>query len=148
MTAEMDILILLNECMEPTLNKQSSIERQMALKARIQETREKIIADLNYDIESFDEQTCCEVCYTNKIICKEREIQPQDLGTVELVCRHRFCSDCVMAQLKEKIENGEIDNIKCLDYTCLKPIDSENLKNILNMRGSHDLYEKYERFKN
>ena len=72
---------------------------------------------------------------------------PGNTGTVELECKHRFCSACTVEQLKGCVERAEIDKIRCLNSDCMKPISSSKVKEIFTWTDSKELYAKYERFK-
>ena len=50
-----------------------------------------------------------------------------DKSTVEFECLHRFCGECVIQQLQEKINKADIDNIKCLDFVCGAAISDSKL---------------------
>ena len=63
-------------------------------------------------------------------------------------CGHMFCSDCTLGQLRQLINNAEVDKVKCLEFDCANPvISAEKLKAILSkLEMDGDLWAKYERF--
>ena len=70
----------------------------------------------------------------------------EDKDTIELECKHRFCSECVIQQLQVQIEKAEIDKLNCLDFECGAPISDEKLEEILLLHNHQDLYDKKKRF--
>lgn len=84
---------------------------------KLTQTRSKIISKIEEDkAAEEDEESYCEICYTNVIQKPGTPIT--DLQTVEFECSHRFCSECTIEQLKGCIEKAEIDKLKCFDYEC------------------------------
>ena len=65
-----------------------------------------------------------------------------DKTTVEFECQHRFCAECVIQQFQEKINNAEVDDIKCLEYGCDAPVSDNKLQEILQLHDQDDLYDK------
>ena len=90
------------------------------------------------------EQDYCEICYVNTISA-HGPIKDSDTMTVELDCKHRFCHECTLSQLKQLIESAQVQNIACLDYSCKKEIGQDSIKKICGNEIA--LYAKYERFK-
>ena len=66
--------------------------------------------------------------------------------TVEFECKHRFCCECVVETLKQKINNAELDKLNCFDFNCGQPISDTKLKDILISNKLRDLYDKKKRF--
>ena len=94
------------------------------------------------------EEDCCTICYVNPITKEGDPVPKGDLATVELECKHRFCSECTLEQLKSHIELAKIDKLVCFDFECKKPISAGKMKEILkNDHKMEDLYAKYERFR-
>ena len=46
--------------------------------------------------ENQEEETLCEICYTNPVVPMGKLIEDGNLDTVEFECGHRFCSDCTV----------------------------------------------------
>ena len=76
----------------------------------------------------------CPVCYTNELI---------SLTSVKLTCEHTFCRDCFQQAFRGKIEDGQVNDIICLDFECRKPVERNVLKEFLPA----DLFDKFDRFK-
>ena len=94
-----------------------------------------------------EEENLCPVCYSNPIVKDSEPLIPGDTGTVEFECKHRFCSDCTVEQLKNYVESAEIEKIKCFDYGCRRPISATKVKEIFTKMDLPHLFRKYERFK-
>ena len=91
----------------------------------------------------------CSICYEDK--------KPTD-GTVFFMeeCDHRFCCACIFEYVKDKIQKGEVDSIKCPE--CDRPLTVMEVKQILNQgkltklsneQDAHeddDLFSKFEEF--
>ena len=93
-----------------------------------------------------DDAVYCDICYTNEITKPGDPVSETDTSTVELVCEHRFCSECVVADMKHHIENAEMDKIKCLSFDCQKAMSKAKVESILKAQGEDALFNKYERF--
>ena len=79
----------------------------------------------------------CSICYSNRLLDND------DPSTVLLACGHKFCSECFVAACKHRIDNGQVDLVKCLEHSCRLPIDIDFLQRSLPA----ELFEKYQRFK-
>ena len=42
----------------------------------------------------------CPICYTNEIVPEGKELSTTETDTIELECKHRFCSECSLEMLK------------------------------------------------
>ena len=80
------------------------------------------------------EENCCLVCLDN--------IENEDLEYYKIECGHKFCKECWLNYLEEKIKTNE--DILCMEKTCLKIIKEEIIKNFL--KDNQILLEKYEKF--
>ena len=72
-----------------------------------------------------EDETYCEICYTNTVTPPSISIEEGDLDTVEFECGHRFCSDCTVEQFKQHIEQAKVDKLACFNYECQKPVSDE-----------------------
>jgi hypothetical protein len=59
--------------------------------------------------KEFEKENLCFICYAN-------EITPQ--SSISLECKHLFCKDCVKKYLESKINDANINNLKCLHPGC------------------------------
>ena len=93
-----------------------------------------------------DDDEYCVICYTNKVVPDHKSL-PNNSTTIEFSCKHRFCQDCTLEQLKTLIEKAAIDQLVCFDYQCQQKIPSDQIEAILRKQGKFVLLGKYERFK-
>lgn len=123
-----------------------------AIQKKIEDTRDKIIQDQILasvvassqlaDGQPAVEAEYCPICYTNEISTGDA-VSGQ---TVELACKHRFCSDCTIESLRGLIETADLKKLKCFDHECAQAIEDNTLRDILTRNSQSELYEKYKRF--
>lgn len=77
-----------------------------------------------------------------EIICDICEEKSNNLIKNE-ECNHSFCYDCWVNYLKEKIQNGMIDKIICMNYSCKKLLPKKFIVSLL--KNQPDLISKYEK---
>jgi actin-related protein len=88
----------------------------------------KTIINIDYDGNSIqltnksnngdNKENYCLVCLDN--------IEIKDLENYKIECGHKFCKDCWLNYLKEKINSNE--DILCMEKTCLKNIKDERIR--------------------
>ena len=91
---------------------------------------------LNYN--NYNSSLVCGVC--------EGEINYLDIRKTKLFCNHKFCSDCWIDYLKEKINNGKVYKIKCMNHECKQILDEKFIRGIIG--SEQELLKKYEKFLN
>ena len=42
-------------------------------------------------------------------------------------CRHRFCSECTVEQLKSWVNARQVEALPCFDFECSEPIGSSQI---------------------
>lgn len=57
-------------------------------------------------------------------------------------CEHYFCLDCMHQMVTQKINDGQIAQLKCAEATCGKMVGDHDIKN-LNLGA--EMYKKYEK---
>lgn len=103
----------------------SSIDKAASIQKQIEETRKKIIdrqVSIKQEVPEDAEAVYCDICYTNELTKPGSPVADTDTSTVELACEHRFCSECIVADLKHHIECAEIAKIKCLNFDCQRAL--------------------------
>ena len=78
-----------------------------------------------------NEENCCMVCLDI--------IGTEDLENYKIECGHKFCKDCWLNYLNEKINSNE--DILCMEKTCLKNIKDERIRYFL--KDNNILLKKY-----
>ena len=68
-----------------------------------------------------NEENCCMVCLDI--------IGIEDLENYKIECGHKFCKDCWLNYLEEKIKSNE--DILCMEKTCLIKIKDERIRYFL-----------------
>ena len=89
----------------------------------------------NYD-RSLYENFNCGIC--------EEKISHLDVNKIKTSCKHYFCLDCWQEYLKEKITNGKVIKIKCMEHECTHILDEKFIKKIIE--SDENLLKKYEKF--
>jgi hypothetical protein len=90
---------------------------------------------LNYtDYNSYN--LICEIC--------AEEINYEDIRKTKINCKHKFCSDCWLEYLKEKISNGKVYKLSCMKHKCPQILEEKFIKQIIGQ--NEDLLKKYEKF--
>jgi len=79
-----------------------------------------------------NEENCCMVCLDI--------IGTEDLENYKIECGHKFCKDCWLNYLEEKIKSNE--EILCMEKTCLIKIKEERIRYFL--KDNNILLKKYE----
>lgn len=57
-------------------------------------------------------------------------------------CSHTYCKDCWRENINSKLNRGNVNKIKCLDYCCTEECSEALCKEIL----SPEVFDKYIRF--
>ena len=85
---------------------------------------------------------------TSDLLCGvcEGQIDYLDIRKTKLFCNHKFCLDCWFEYLKEKINNGKVFKIKCMNHECDKILEEKFIKGIIGT--NEELLNKYEKFLN
>ena len=101
----------------------------------------KTIINIDYDGNSIqltnksnngdNKENYCLVCLDN--------IEIKDLENYKIECGHKFCKDCWLNYLNEKINSNE--DILCMEKTCLKNIKDERIRYFL--KDNNILLKKY-----
>jgi hypothetical protein len=60
-----------------------------------------------------------------------------------LKCEHKHCMNCVTDYLEYNITNGQVREIKCPMNLCKQQFSKDEIRRF----GSHDIYNKYLKFK-
>ena len=107
------------------------LERADTLKKILKIQTQKIEEEFKRSQEASSD-TLCSICFTNKV-------KQGDAETTTLNCSHMFCKACFVASCSVNIDKGEVDQIKCLDFACLTPIQDHDLS--VNLTG--ELFSKY-----
>ena len=89
--------------------------------------------DLKFEEEELEDD--CDVCMANKKVNMY----------LSLKCEHKFCRECWENYLKEKINNGNVIDIKCMDASCKEILIQGDVRKIL-VKNEKELYSKYKRF--
>ena len=75
------------------------------------------------------------------MVCLD-EINKEDLENYKIECEHKFCKECWINYIEEKIKsNGEI---LCMEKTCLKKINDERIRYFI--KENDILLKKYENY--
>lgn len=74
-------------------------------------------------------------CYICGAELKQKEM-------ISLSCTHFFCLNCYIHQLTNKINDGEVIGLKCMEPSCYSHFNGDILKEILPI----SIYEKYTTF--
>jgi hypothetical protein len=61
-------------------------------------------------------------------------------------CKHRFCVECMREMLKAHIDCRELDELKCGEFECGKPVSEQQLETLFS-ETHPEVLEKYRRFK-
>ena len=77
-----------------------------------------------------DDDEYCVICYTNKVVPDHKPL-PRQSTTIEFECKHRFCQDCTLEQLKTLIEKAAIDQLVCFNFECKAVISQQKIESIL-----------------
>ena len=59
-------------------------------------------------------------------------------------CGDEYCNHCWFSYLRSKIEEGYVNKIKCMNYTCKEILSDTFIRNII--KDNKTLIEKYEKF--
>jgi len=81
----------------------------------------------------FDDPLICQICFAEKL--------NQDPIT-KLECNHNFCNNCIMKYLENRINNGNVENIKCPFPNCTKCFTEDDVKKVV----STEIWMKYKKF--
>jgi hypothetical protein len=81
----------------------------------------------------FDDPLICQICFAEKL--KQDPI-------VMLECNHKYCNNCIVKYLENKIKDGNVLNIKCLYPNCMQCFSNENIKHVV----STYFWIKYKKF--
>ena len=79
----------------------------------------------------------CEIC--------EEFLSQKEIKENILPCKHFFCTDCYLNNLKEQITKNNVYSIKCMKHECKEELDVKFIGKIL--KENNELYEKYLKFK-
>lgn len=89
-------------------------------------------SDLGLNLD-FDDPLLCEICWDERY----------DISANNRGCKHKFCKTCLTSYLRNKIENGNVLNIKCLYGGC----PSLFTDNDVSQYTSSEVFKKYKKFK-
>ena len=89
--------------------------------------------ELKFEEEELEDD--CEVCMANKKVNMY----------LSLKCEHQFCRECWENYLKEKVNNGIVVDIKCMENKCNEILTQGDIRKIL-IKNEKDVYSKYKRF--
>ena len=91
----------------------------------------------HFNYNKFDKfNFVCEVCGD--------DIDIEDFIKLKLPCKHKFCKDCWLEYLKEKINNGKVYKISCMKHKCNYALEENFVREIIG--SNEDLLKKYEKF--
>lgn len=97
-------------------------------------TNDELISQLE---KEFLNKELCIICYSQEITLENLE------NIARLECGHKFCKTCVKHYLQSLIEEGKVDNIKCLQAGCVGILTEEEIKS--HVTPVH--FVKYKKFK-
>ena len=86
------------------------------------------------NINENNEENICMVCFD--------EINKEDLENYKIECGHKFCKECWLNYLEEKIKSNE--DILCMEKTCLKKINEDIIRYFI--KDNNILIKKYENY--
>ena len=75
------------------------------------------------------------------MVCLD-EINKEDLENYKIECEHKFCKECWINYIEEKIKSNE--EILCMEKTCLKKINDERIRYFI--KDNDILLKKYENY--
>lgn len=87
--------------------------------------------------KEFLNKELCIICYSQEITVENWE------NIARLECGHKFCKSCVKHYLQSLIEEGKVDNMKCLQAGCVGILTEEEIKS----RITPIHFVKYKKFK-
>ena len=85
------------------LKRQDSMSKAKDLQNQIIKTTTKILEkqkSIRSANASLEEPNYCEICYTNEIVKSPEPLVAGDTSTIEFNCGHRFCAECVIADIR------------------------------------------------
>ena len=100
--------------------------------------------DLNIDIDSNDLYIEDNGNNFNCAICGENYKKDSKNIIKYNKCGDEYCFHCWFSYLRGKIEEGFVNNIKCMNYTCKEILSDNFIKEIIN--NDKNLMIKYEKF--
>ena len=100
--------------------------------------------DLNIDIDSNDLYIEDNGNNFNCAICGENYKKDSKNIIKYNKCGDEYCFHCWFSYLRGKIEEGFVNNIKCMNYTCKEILSDTFIKEIIN--NDKNLMIKYEKF--
>ena len=86
------------------------------------------------DVNINNEENICMVCLD--------EINKEDLENYKIECEHKFCKECWINYIEEKIKSNE--EILCMEKTCLKKINDKRIRDFI--KDNDILLKKYENY--
>ena len=78
----------------------------------------------------------------NCLICEEK-LTEEELNNNFIECFHGFCNDCLFNYFKEKINNNDVEKIKCPEKSCDRLLYTEFIEN--KLKDDKALLEKYQK---
>ena len=92
-------------------------------------------AHLNYNsLEAMD--LTCKIC--------DGDIEFEEIRKIKLPCGHKFCVSCWDDYLREKITNGKVYKISCMEHKCTTVLEEKFVRSIIG--SDEDLLKKYDKF--
>ena len=122
-----------NECYICGQPKENHIEYQLDENEEEDFLNDKDDDKLLYNSPDFTCNICCEHFFKNaKNVIKN------------IKCGDEYCNHCWFSYLRNKIEEGYVDKIKCMNYSCKEILNDKFIRNII--QDNKILIDKYEKF--
>ncbi len=83
--------------------------------------------------EGFESNDICRICFDTKL---------NDDNKIHYSCNHEFCQTCVFRYLENKINNGSVVSIKCLQAGCPRVYNIPEIEQVVDKR----LFTKFRKF--
>ena len=101
------------------------------------EFKEQNEEDKEIKITITNEEEDCDICKTTYLVSENK-------FTENLKCKHRYCNECWTNYIVNKINGGDVINIKCMAFECSEILTEEFIKKFIKTKV---LLDKYENFK-